>query len=59
MWIWQLLLWDDGDHGAGTKSNINFVLSGDNIDTGVGKLREEKGVKVQEKEPTLEKCGLF
>ena len=33
-------------HGAGTKSNINFVLSGDTMDTGVRKLRDQNGVKV-------------
>lgn len=32
--------------GAGTKSKISFVLAGDNADTGVRVLADEKGIKV-------------
>ena len=32
--------------GAGTRSNISFVLAGDNTDTGVRQLKDVKGAKV-------------
>ena len=32
--------------GAGTRSKVSFVLSGDNGDTGVRQLADEKGKKV-------------
>lgn len=40
--------------GAGTRSNVSFVLAGDKADTGVRQLKDIKGVKVATKD--FKKC---
>ncbi|XP_033743898.1 polycystic kidney disease protein 1-like 2 [Pecten maximus] len=45
-YYYQISVFTGMRRGAGTKSKISFVLAGDNEDTGVRNLADEKGIKV-------------
>lgn len=45
-YFYEITVFTGMRRGAGTRSNISFVLAGDNTDTGVRQLKDEKGVKV-------------
>ncbi|XP_021359195.1 uncharacterized protein LOC110454143 [Mizuhopecten yessoensis] len=45
-YYYQIAVFTGMRRGGGTKSKISFVLAGDNEDTGVRHLTDEKGIKV-------------